>query len=96
MPDFLLRGIDRALAECIQEVACERNVSIGELIILMVRQGLGEGGDAAAQPLVRDIARLGGTRAPDESDAFRKALAAFEDLPESDKPFGSGRRGPGR
>lgn len=96
MPDFLLRGIDTALAERIQEVARERNVSINELIILLVRQGLGEGGDAAAQPVLRDIARLGGTWAPDESDAFRKALAAFEDLPESDTPFGSGGRGPGR
>lgn len=90
MPDFLLRGIDNALAERIKDIARERNWSINDVILSLVRRGLGEGEDFAVEPVARDIAHLGGTWKPDESDAFRKALEAFERLPESDTPFGSG------
>lgn len=93
MPDFLLRGIDNGLAERIKNIARERNWSINDVILHLVRAGLGEGdGFSNAEPQGgRDIAHLGGTWAPDESAAFRQALEAFENLPESDTPFGSGK-----
>ncbi|MCE3001344.1 MAG: hypothetical protein LW860_01400 [Xanthomonadaceae bacterium] len=43
MPDFLLRGIDNALAERIKNIARERNWSINDVILSLVRRGLGEG-----------------------------------------------------
>lgn len=96
MPDFLLRGIDNGLAERIKNIARERSWSINDVILSLVRRGLGEGDEFEVEPAARDIAHLGGTWAPQESDAFREALAAFERLPESDTPFGAGARGRGR
>jgi hypothetical protein len=94
VPDFLLRGIDNALAERIKTVARERNWAINDVLLHLIRQALGEGEQPSqSPPESRDIAHLGGTWAPDESAAFRAALEAFENLPEGVTPtFPPGRR----
>jgi hypothetical protein len=96
MPDFVLRGIESALAERIKSIARERNWSINDVILYLVKVGLGEAEEFPVEHVARDIAHLGGTWAPDESSAFRQALEAFERLPESDTPFGSGGTKSGR
>ena len=88
MPDFLLRGIDSALAERIKAIARERNWAINDVLLHLLRRGLGEGvGETDAEPAGRqDIAHLSGTWAADEAAAFRSALEAFENLPEDESP----------
>lgn len=89
LPDFLLRGIDNALAERIKGIARERNWSINEVMLHLIRQALGMTTEdiAGARPS-QDIAVLAGTWAPDEAAAFRAALEAFERLPGDDPPGG--------
>lgn len=86
MPDFLLRGIDAALAERIKAIARERNWAINDVLLHLLRRGLGEGGADATEPDRQDIAHLGGTWAADEAAAFRAALEAFKSLPEDESP----------
>ncbi len=88
MPDFLLRGIDNALAERIKTIAREKNWAINDVILHLIRAGLGDGVEAPGtqQASRQDIAHLSGTWAPDEAAAFRAALAAFETLPEDESP----------
>ena len=87
MPDFLLRGIDATLAERIKTLARERNWAINDAILHLIRQGLGLVPDDGNDRAHRDIATLGGTWASEETDAFREALKAFENLPEDESPF---------
>ena len=90
MPDFLVRGIDNALAERIKTIARDRNWSINDVILHLVRQSLGENVESLVPSVERhDIAHLGGTWAPDESAAFRAAIEAFEGLPVNDTESGS-------
>ena len=88
MPDFLLRGIDATLAERVKAIARERNWAINDVLLHLLRRGLGEGeADGAVDMGNRqDIAHLSGTWAPDETAAFREALSAFENLPEDQSP----------
>jgi hypothetical protein len=86
LPDFLLRGIDNAVAERVKSIARDRNWSINDVILHLMKQALGmteediAGGHVAHQ----DIATLAGTWDPAESAAFRAALEAFERLPEEE------------
>jgi hypothetical protein len=86
VPDFLIRGIDSELAERVKNLARDRNWALNDVMIYLLRKALGlVEGDNVAQPH-RDIAQLGGTWAPEESQAFREALSAFENLPEDQSP----------
>ena len=91
MPDFLLRGIDNAVAERIKTIARERNWSINDVILHLLKQALGMSDEdiAASAHAVshQDIATLAGTWDPAESAAFRAALEAFESLPEDEQPL---------
>jgi len=78
VPDFVLRNIDDTVAERIKTLARERKCSINEIIMGLLRQGLGLGGNDFVQREIQDVARLGGTWDPNEADAFRNALNAFE------------------
>ena len=78
MPDILVRNIDEAIAERIKTLARERNWSINEVIVHLLRHGLGMGGEDLMHREVHDVAVLGGTWGPTESAAFRTALEAFE------------------
>lgn len=86
MPDFLLRGIDNAVAERVKSIARDRNWSINDVILHLVKQSLGmtEEDIAGGDPRHQDIATLAGTWDPAESAAFRAALEAFESLPEEE------------
>ena len=87
MPDFLIRGIDNAIAERVKTLARERNWSINDVILHLLKQALGMSEENIAIPEHQDIATLGGTWDPVESAAFREALAAFESLPEDEAPL---------
>ncbi|HZP68055.1 MAG TPA: hypothetical protein VFB32_17260 [Rudaea sp.] len=81
MPDILVRNIDQAVAERIKAIARERNWSINEVIVYVLRHSLGFGGeDLARRDVHHDIAVLSGTWDSREADAFRNALEAFERL----------------
>ena len=88
MPDFLLRGIDNAVAERVKAIARERNWSINDVILHLLKQALGlSEEDIAAGHAHQDIATLSGTWDPAESAAFRAALEAFEGLPLDAAPL---------
>lgn len=80
VPDILVRNIDEALAERIKALARERSWSINDVIVHVLRHSLGLGGDDIVHREVHDVARLGGTWDPTETDAFRHALEAFEQV----------------
>jgi len=78
VPDILVRNIDDAIAERIKTLARERNWSINEVIVHILRHSLGLGGEDLVHREIHDVAVLAGTWNPKESDAFRTALEAFE------------------
>ena len=80
MPDILVRNIDNALAERIKTLARERNWSINEVIVHLLRHGLGLGGEDLTHREVHDIAELSGTWKPNESSVFREAVEAFQKI----------------
>lgn len=80
MPDILVRNIDDAIAERIKAIARERDWSINEVIVHVLRHSLGLGGEEVAQREIQDVAVLGGTWGPGETSAFRNALEAFEQI----------------
>jgi hypothetical protein len=95
VPDILVRNIDETIAERIKTLARERNWSINEVVIHLLRHSLGLGGDDIGHREIHDVAVLAGTWDPKESAAFRTALEAFEkvdhkplfeDPQESQKP----------
>ena len=80
MPDILVRNIDDATAERIKAIARERNWSINEVIVYILRHSLGFGGEDIVhrERDMHDVAVLAGTWDPREAAAFRTALEAFE------------------
>ena len=78
MPDILVRNIDEAVADRIKTIARERNWSINDVIIHVLRHSLGFGGDDVTHRDIHDVAVLSGTWDTKESAAFRTALEAFE------------------
>jgi hypothetical protein len=92
LPDFLLRGIDVAIAERIKMIARDRNWSINDVIIHLLKQALHLTDEDITTSKHQDIAMLGGTWAPDEAAAFRSALEAFESLPEDESPVHATRK----
>jgi hypothetical protein len=80
VPDILVRNIEDAIAERIKTLARERNWSINEVIVHLLRHSLGLGGEELVHREIQDIAALGGTWGPRESAAFRTALEAFEQI----------------
>jgi hypothetical protein len=82
VPDILVRNIDDATAERIKAIARERNWSINEVIVYVLRHSLGLGGEDIVKRArdLHDVAVLAGTWDPSEAAAFRTALAAFEQV----------------
>lgn len=82
MPDILIKHIDNELAERIKVLSRERNWSINDVILHLLRHGVGmERGDL---PFIKsaDIAHLGGTWDASESQAFSDAMSALDGAPE--------------
>ncbi len=73
-----MRNIEEPVAERIKAIARERNWSINEVILHLLRHGVGLGGEDVARREVHDVAVLSGTWDPRETAAFRTALEAFE------------------
>ena len=82
MPDILVRNIDDATAERIKAIARERNWSINDVIVYILRHSLGFGGEdiVKRERDIHDVAVLAGTWDPKEAAAFRTALEAFEQV----------------
>lgn len=78
MPDILVRNIEDSVAERIKSIARERNWSINDVILHILRHSLGFGGDDMTHREIHDVAQLTGTWDAGESAAFRTALEAFE------------------
>jgi len=78
VPDILVRNIEEAVAERIKTIALERNWSINEVILHVLRHSLGFGGEDISNREIHDVAVLSGTWDTKESAAFRTALEAFE------------------
>lgn len=76
------------MAERIKALARERNWSINDVIINLLKQGLGLAKDAsAAASPHQDIALMAGTWDPSEAAAFRAAVEAFENIPAEPEPY---------
>ena len=80
VPDILVRNIEEAVAERIKAIARERDWTINDVILHVLRQSLGFGGEDILNREIQDIAVLGGTWDSRETTAFRTALEAFEQL----------------
>lgn len=78
VPDILVRNIEETIAERIKLIARERQWSINEVIVHVLKQGLGFGGEDIFHREMHDIAVLSGTWDSRETAAFRSAVEAFE------------------
>jgi hypothetical protein len=90
MPDFVLRGIEPDVAERIKAMARERSWAINDVILHLVKQGLGMGVQEESRSLPsitavplreltpRPITKWGNE---DEDAVMRAAIEAFESLP---------------
>ena len=78
VPDILVRNIDEAIAERIKAVARERDMTINEVILHVLKRGLGLEGEDIFHREMHDIAVLAGTWDAKEWAAFRSAVEAFE------------------
>ena len=78
MPDILVRNIDEQLAERIKAIAREKQWSINDVILQLLKEGLGFAGEDIFRREMHDIAVLAGTWDPKETAAFRSAVEAFE------------------
>lgn len=82
MPDILVRNIDEQLAERIKAIAREKQWSINDVILQLLKEGLGFAGEDIFRREMHDIAVLAGTWDPKETAAFRSAVEAFESRDE--------------
>jgi len=80
MPDILVRNIEEIVAERIKAIAREREWSINEVILHVLKQSLGFGGEDIFHREMQDIAVLSGTWDSRETAAFRSAVEAFEQV----------------
>ena len=80
MPDILVRNIDEAVAERIKAIARERDWTINEVILHVLKHSLGFGGEDVVRREIHDIAVLSGTWDSREAAAFRNAVEAFEQV----------------
>jgi hypothetical protein len=78
VPDILVRNIEEVVAERIKLIARERDWSINEVIIHVLKRGLGFEGEDIFHREMHDIAVLSGTWDSRETAAFRSAVEAFE------------------
>jgi hypothetical protein len=66
-----LRNIEESVAERIKSIARERNWSINDVILHILRHSLGFGGDDMTHREIHDVAMLTGTWDAGESAASR-------------------------
>ena len=78
MPDILVRDIEESVAERIKAIARERQWTINEVILHLIKQSLGFAGEDIFRREMQDIAVLSGTWDQKETAAFRSAVEAFE------------------
>jgi hypothetical protein len=78
--DILIRNVDAAIAERLDQIAGELDWSTDEVIVHGLRYALGLGGESLVHRDRRDIAHLRGVWNPDETAIFDDALSAFEHI----------------
>ncbi len=85
MLDITLRGIDQQLADRIKAHARDKDLTLNEAIIQLLRQATGlEATTQSMREIGQDIASLTGTFSGDETRAFREALTALESVHPDD------------
>jgi hypothetical protein len=82
VPDILVRNIDEVVADRIKAIARDKQWSINEVILQLLRQGLGFSDDDVLHRETQDIALLAGAWDARETAAFRSAIEAFEERDE--------------
>ncbi|HET8897743.1 MAG TPA: hypothetical protein VFN09_03020 [Rhodanobacteraceae bacterium] len=82
MPDILIRHIDEQLAERIKELARARNWSLNDVILHVLRHGLGLAHGDAPWIQSADVAHMTGTWRTEEARAFQSAMDALEEIPD--------------
>lgn len=82
MPDIVIRHIDDALAERIKDLARARRWSINDVILHVLRHGLGLAHGDLGWMQTADVAHMTGTWRAEEADAFQDAMAALENIPD--------------
>jgi hypothetical protein len=78
--DIVIRNVDDAITERLDQVANELAWPTDEVVIHALRYALGLGGQSLVRGERRDIARLRGVWNSDETAMFDDALDAFERL----------------
>jgi len=78
VPDILVRDIDEPMAERIKAIARERQWTINDTILHLLRHALGFDPEDIFHREMHDIAVLAGTWDSVETAAFRSAVEAFE------------------
>lgn len=74
-----LRSIDKLMMLRIKKEAAARNMSINQLILLLLRNGLGMG-NKPTKIIHHDLDKLAGTWSKQEAKQFRKAIEDFEKI----------------
>ncbi len=80
MADILLRNLSPEITERVKSLARQRRCSIEDVIVQLLRNGLGL--EPPQQPVPGDLAHLTGTFQDDEAKALTEAIAALECLPD--------------
>jgi hypothetical protein len=78
--DIVIRNVDEAISERLDQVATELGWQTDEVVEQALRYALGLSGESLVRRERRDIARLRGVWNPDETAMFDDALNAFERL----------------
>jgi hypothetical protein len=80
VPDILVRNIEESVAERIKLIARERQWTINDVIVHLVKTALGFEGEDIFHREMHDIAVLSGAWDAGETAAFRSAVEAFEQV----------------
>ena len=93
MADLLLRGVDELTAEQLRMIARDRNATVADVVIDLLKSALKSTVGAQARVVqaetvaYRTVTELTGNWEGEESDAFREALEAIESMPKNEGLF---------
>jgi hypothetical protein len=85
--DLLLRGVDELTAEQLRMIARDRNATVADVVIDLLKTALQGRAVFAETVSYRAVNEVGGDWDGNESDAFREALEAIESMPKNEGLF---------
>lgn len=83
MKQLTLRGVDRATAAKLREVAEQRGISLSEAALVLLREGAGLGREVRTGTVGDSLDHLAGTWREDEADAFLESLEVFGEIDDA-------------